>query len=62
MGVIPDRLEPLVSLSLAQLNAKWTRWLKLADDEYDNPGMLMSYQLFLELFGLPHELSHELFM
>ena len=64
LGVIPQKLKPLTKLSLVQLQGRWALWKKVAAGEYDNNGLLLTYEHFLKVFDFSRTgiEGNELFM
>ena len=62
MGSMARQLEPLTDLKLDQLQAKWAVWQRVSAAEYDNPGFLITYEQFVDVFQLPKSVAHEVFM
>ena len=61
LGVVREQWRNLTAMDLDEINAKWNLWMKIAASEYDNPGILMSYEHFLQVFDLTKAKGHPLF-
>jgi hypothetical protein len=61
MGVVREVWRNLMAMDMDEINAKWSLWMKTAAAEYDNPGILMTYEHFRKVFNLSKSKGHVLF-